>query len=146
MVEKDEKLATYLALERYRTDNKANTLASKKSALRIMFLRIGQEDPTQGYRVGSVLVGFRRLDDETGTLTGSKMPVTVKQLVYVHNYLLGGLRGGGGVWAGMMVGFFFLLRVSNMAAPTGTAYEEKYILLRRDVKYYTHADVDGSEV
>ena len=47
---------------------------------------------------------------------------------------------------GLMVGFFFLLRVSNMAAPMGTAYEEKYILLRRNVRYYTHEDDDGSEV
>jgi hypothetical protein len=99
MVEKDEKLAIYLSLERYRTSNKANTLASKKSALRSMFLRMDREDPTQGYRVGSVLAGFRRLDDETGELSGVKMPVTIKQLLYVHNHLLGGLKGGGGVWA-----------------------------------------------
>lgn len=146
MMKKDEQLATYLSRERRRTNNRANTLASKKSALRSVFLRMGQEDPTQGYRVSSVLAGFRRLDDEAGTLPGSKMPVTIKQLLYAQKHLLGGLRGGGGIWAGLMVGFFFLLRVSNMAAPTGTAYEEKYILLRRNMRYYIHEDEEGSGV
>jgi hypothetical protein len=65
--------AAYLSFERYRTNNKANTLAFKKSVLRSMFLQMGQEDPTQGYRMGSALAGFRRLDDETGTLSGAKM-------------------------------------------------------------------------
>jgi hypothetical protein len=73
------------------------------------------------------------------------MPVTVKQLVFVHKQLLAGLWGGAGVWAGLMLGFFFLLRV-NIAAERGTAYEGKYILLRKHVRFYTHDEDDRSEV
>lgn len=145
MVEKDERLATYLSLERYHTNNKANTLASKKSALRSGFLRQGQEDPTQGYRVGSVLTGFRRLDDDTDLPSDAKMPVTIKQLLFAHQRLAGS-PGGAGVWAGLMLGFFFLLRVSNIAGERDAAYEEKYILLLKHVRFYTDDEDEGSEV
>jgi hypothetical protein len=122
------------------------TLTSKKSAIRSGFLRAGNEDPTQGNRVESVLAGMRRLDEESGLPSARKMPVSMQQLIYVFENLTAEPREGACLWAGLMLGFFFLLRVSNVVAPVGKPYESNYILLRENIRYYTHDKDDRSEV
>ena len=65
-----------------------------------------------------------------------KQPATLRHLEAARGLLDLSGRRGRATWATLLLGFFFLLRVSNIAGRTQSSYDEDYVLLRRDVTFF----------
>ncbi|CAL1147366.1 unnamed protein product [Cladocopium goreaui] len=102
------------------------TLKLRLAAVRSVHLSLGMEDPLEGRgRVAMALAGLRR----RYKVPERRAPVTPRMLNYLHDRLRGSSSSPESVllWAGICLGFFFLLRASEFL-PLG------YLPLSRHLK------------
>jgi hypothetical protein len=128
----EETLLKYVAFEYGYHQNSYSTINNKLYAIRHFTMNAGYEDPLLGKRK------LKRVRDGLKKLRGAakrKRPVTVRLLKSLsrattgRGYLPTALR------TAAIVGFFFLLRISEFAAHDAQ-HPSKFILRRCDVKFF----------
>lgn len=137
MEEATERVLLYLAYERSRR-LRHKTLRSKKAAIKKCLELQGRPDLTSNPRIVAFLNGAEKIDSSGPQLR--KLPVTTTHLHVLHRSINFQHRQGSALWATAMLGFCFMLRVSNIAAPSSRSYNVKYILCRRDVRFFGGKD------
>lgn len=123
----------WLARERHQGGCRWNTLGVKKAAVRSFYLYQGYPDATAAFEVRAFLKGVKQVDG--GTKPQQKRPFTIRHMDALHSMTVN-KREGSAVWAAACLGFFFLLRVSNFAAGARGLYDDNYVLLRRNVRFF----------
>lgn len=130
----DHWVRAFLAWLKRSRDHGHSTLGIDKAAVRSKFMYAGHPDPTTGFMVKSFLRGVRK--EEGGEAPQRKMPATQEHLRLVHGMLNVRTRVGAALWAAMLLGWFFMLRVSNIAANEKGVYDRLMVLRREDVIFF----------
>lgn len=134
----EDAVLAFLAYLRQDRCNGFSSLKAARSALASYFKFRRLPDPTKGPLVGAFLRGVARLEGG-GDAPQRKLPFSARHMEALHDLL--DLRGreGTAMWAGACLGFFFMLRVGNIAGKRGGAYDSMRIVRRRDVTFYAGA-------
>ena len=115
--------------------NRANTIKTKKAAIKLMFERAGLPDPTSGRRISLVIRGMQ---NEDGPERKTKQPVTRRHLLGIHEDLQAQKLGkkGSAIWAAACLCFFFSLRSKNAVAKDKTeGFSPSHIIKRSDIDF-----------
>lgn len=124
----------WLAGERHERGSRWNTLHGKKAAVRSFYLYQGYPDVTDAFEVKAFLKGVKQIDG--GGTPAQKRPFTMRHMEALYSLIDVRLPDGSATWAAACLGFFFLLRVSNIAASARGSYDARYVLLRRNVRFF----------
>jgi hypothetical protein len=124
----------WLGHERQEGGNRWNTLGVKKAAVRSFYLYHGHPDITDAFDIKAFLKGVKQVDG--GSTPLKKQPFTCRHMEALRA-LVGGSREESAVWAAACLGFFFLLRVSNIAGKKPGEFDERYVLLRKNVRFFS---------
>ena len=125
----------FLADSRHFRGNKESTLRGKLSALAAHFKYGAYDDPTKSFLITQFLKGIKKAD--AGIPVARKLPVSRRHLLMAKERLDLHSGWGSALWAALHIGYFFMLRSNNYAAPGGQkAFDPARILLRRDITYF----------
>jgi hypothetical protein len=125
----------FLADTRHFRGNKESTLRGKTAALANHFKYMGHDDPPKSFITAQFLKGIKKSD--SGTPVARKLPVSRRHFLMAKQRLDLHSGWGSALWAALHLGYFFMLRSNNYAAPGGDkAFDPARILLRRDVIFF----------
>ena len=115
--------------------NRANTVKTKKAAIKCMFERAGFPDPTSGRRISLVIRGMK---NEDGPERKTKQPITRRHLLGIYEDFQAQKLGkrGSAIWAAACLCLFFCLRSKNAVSNDKTRhFDPRYIIKRRDIRF-----------
>lgn len=117
-----ERYAAFLARTRC-----SSSVQQYMNIIRIIHLEFGQINPLQNnWHVKAVVQGIKR---GKGTKCNSKLPILPQHLLKIRNNLNLNDTDDLQLWAALLVAFFCLLRVSNIAI----AHNIKHVIKREDI-------------
>lgn len=102
-------------------------------------MSMGKPDPTKTYKTAAFLRGVKRLDDSP---SARKEPFSAHHMDMLARLLDLKSPRHSALWAAAALGFFFLLRVSNIAGQARGRYNASYVVLRENVRFF----IDGKRV
>jgi len=129
-----ETFFAFLVDQRDIRKNAANTLTGKKAAISFRFKYFNFPDPTQWFLIDQFLKGVRKSDG--GTAVIRKLPVGRRHLLEARGRCRLDARWGTALWASLMLGYFFVLRANNCAAPDAKDYDPGRVISRQDVAFF----------
>jgi hypothetical protein len=127
----DQALRQYIGYLGITKGLKFTTVAGYLSAIRHYHVGQGYADPTASSRVRSLLKGLKRLQ---GTIE-TKRPVTPEMMRYIKTCLDFSVLREVFVWAGLTLGFSFLLRASEYVGETEETFDNHKVMRRKDVVF-----------
>lgn len=140
--EASEQVLQFLGFLRWRR-LKYKSLAGAKAAIRKRFLLAGRPDPTSTHALACFLKGVQRVDESGPSLR--KVPITTRHLQVLHGGLDLRRRRDSAVWTAAVTAFFFMLRCSNIVAPSASKYNPIFVLCRNNLRFFLD-ESDVSEV
>jgi len=132
----EQLLINYVDFEFMVHNNKFGTIRNKLSAIRWYTLSLGYDNPIEKKHK------LKRRLDAIKKISGNrnpKKPVTITMLKLLQRRLIRKAKKGDlwalGITTGCVLGYFFMLRISEFAAEDAL-HAAKYVLKKKDVKFF----------